>query len=282
MTSLRLKRLNPQEKKQGWFKSVPLAAGKKNHKWPQRLPKKNQPSTGAKVGTSGDPTYEPVEGEGQGDVSESESESEDVIHPFIEQDLYVYECYNVDISDRHYNTKTNIKTCPKKNQCYCGEQFETQAEFSQREKQHAGQAWACFDCGKQLKGNDKRAVYKHYRTQHEYRHIHQCTFDGCSIDGHPFGNDEQYMVWWHMQEDHGLHSPLGCPKCDGTFCAKQIQQKHIATCPGKKAKSGPYGEKNTHVMSALKSTPQRLHSKITKRFTRAQIKNMCAASVAKL
>ena len=45
------------------------------------------------------------------------------------------------------------------------------------------------------------------------------TFDGCSVDGHPFGNNEQYMVWWHMQEDHGLHSPLGCPKCDGTFCA---------------------------------------------------------------
>ena len=80
-------------------------------------------------------------------------------------------------------------------------------------------------------------------TMLQYRHIHQCTFDGCSIDGHPFGNDEQYMVWWHMQEDHGLHSPFGCPKCDGTFCAKQTQQKHIATCPRKKAKSGPYGEK---------------------------------------
>ena len=56
-------------------------------------------------------------------------------------------------------------------------------------------------------------------------------------------NDEQYMVWWHMQEDHGLPSPLGCHKCDSTFCAKQTQQKHIATCPGKKAKSDPYGEK---------------------------------------
>ena len=66
---------------------------------------------GAKAGTSADPTYEPDEGEGQGDVSDSESESEDVIHPLIEQDLYVYECYNVDISDGHYNTKTNIKTC---------------------------------------------------------------------------------------------------------------------------------------------------------------------------
>ena len=66
--------------------------------------------------------------------------------------------------------------------------------------------------------------------------------------------------------------PLGCPKCDGTFCAKQTQQKHIATCPGKKAKSGPMVKKNTRVMSVLKSTPQRLHSKITKRCTRAQNK----------
>ena len=220
MTSLRLQRLNSPEKKHWWLSQFPWQQGK-NHKWPQRLPKKTQSSTGTKAGTSGDPTYEPGEGQGQGDDSESESESKDVIHPLIEQDLYVYKCYNVDISDGHYNTKTNIKTCPQKNQCYSGEQFETQAEFTQHEKQHVGQAWACFDCGKQSKGNDK-----------------------------------------------------------------QNQQKHIATCPGKKDKSGPkqtpYGEKNIAVMSVLKSTPQRLHSKITKRCTRAQTKNMCAASVAKL
>ena len=90
-------------------KSVPLAAGKK----PQvatKVAKKTQPSTGTKAGTSGDPTYEPGEGEGQGNVNESESESEDVIHPLIEEDLYVYECYNVDISDGHYNTKTNMRS----------------------------------------------------------------------------------------------------------------------------------------------------------------------------
>ena len=143
----KIEEAEPPRKKARVVKSVPLAAGKK----PQ-VAKKTQLSTGPKVGTSSDPTSEP--GEGQGDVSDSESESEDVIHPLIEQDLYVYECYNVDIIDAHYNTKTNIKTCPLKNQCYCGEQFETQAEFTQHEKQHAGQAWACFDCGKQLKGND--------------------------------------------------------------------------------------------------------------------------------
>ena len=100
---------------------------------------------------------------------------------------------------------------------------------------------------KKSKGNDKHAVYKHFRTQHKRRHLHQCTFDTYSVDGHPFGNDKQYMVWWHMQEDHGLHSPLGCPKCDRTYCSKQSQQKHIPTCPGKKDKYGPkqtpYAEK---------------------------------------
>ena len=97
----------PPRKKALVVKSVPLEGGKKTtsgHKGCQ----KTQPSTGAKVGTCGDPTYEPGEGEGQGVDSESESESEDVIHPLTEQDLYVYECYNVDISDGHYNTKTNI------------------------------------------------------------------------------------------------------------------------------------------------------------------------------
>ena len=87
----------PPRKKARVVKSVPLAAGKK----PQvatKFAKKTQPSTGAKAGTSGDPTYEPGEGEGQGDVSESESESEDVIHSLIEQYLYVYKCYNVDVT----------------------------------------------------------------------------------------------------------------------------------------------------------------------------------------
>ena len=73
------------------------------------------------------------------------------------------------------------------------------------------------------------------------------TFDACSIDGHPYGNDKQYTVWWHMQEDHSLQFPLGCPTCDGTFCSKQTQQKHIPTCLGKRDKFGPkqtpYAEK---------------------------------------
>ena len=38
------------------------------------------------------------------------------------------------------------------------------------------------------------------------------------------GNDEQYMVWWQMQEDQGLCSLLGCPTCDGTFAANKASR----------------------------------------------------------
>ena len=262
----------PPRKKQGWLSQFPWQQ-EKNHKWPQRLPKKLS-------------LLRVQRREHLVTLLMSQVKERDrgmLVNPLIEQDLYVYECYNVDISDGHYNTKTNIKTCPQKNQCYCREQFETQAEFTQHEKQHAGQAWACFDCGKQSKGKNKRAVYKHYRTQHEYRHIHQCTFDGCSIDGHPFGNDEQYMVWWHMQEDHGLHSPLGCPKCDGTFCAKQTQQKHIATCPGKKAKYGPYGEKKYMCDECTKKytteTALKNHKKVHKGTDKKYVCSLCGKAL---
>ena len=184
-----------------------------------------------------DPAYKP--GEGVVEESDDDSDTEDVITPLIDQELYIYDCYTVNITDGHYNTKTSIKTCPTKIQFYCGQQLTSSEEFKTHEKQHARQAWACFKCDKKSKGNDRYAVYKHYRTQHERRHLHQCTFDTCLVDGHPFGNDEQYMVWWHIQEDHGLCSPLGCPKYDGTFGSKQSQQKHIPTCLGKKDKYGP-------------------------------------------
>ena len=222
----------PPRKRARVVKSVPLATGKK----PPTATKvaKKQPSAAAGKASTSYPDYQAPEGD-----SDVESDTEDVINPLIDQEIYIYDCYAVDISDAQYNTKTSIKTCPTKNQCYCGQQFGSPEEFKTHEKQHAGQVWACFECDKKSKGNAKRAVYKHYRTQHESRHLHQCTFDTCSIDGHPYGNNEQYTVWWHMQEDHSLRSPLGCPKCDGTFCSKQTQQKHIPTCLGKEDKFGP-------------------------------------------
>ena len=125
------------------------------------------------------------------------------------------------------------------------------------------------------------------RTQHKRRHLHQCTFDTCSVDGHPFGNDEQYMVWWHMQKDHGLCSPLGCPKCDGTFCSKQSQQKHIPTWPGqKRINMAPnrhhMQRKSSDAMIVQRNIPRRLHSFSTRKCTKALQRSMCAAYVVRL
>ena len=82
--------------------------------------------------------------------SDDDSDTQDVINPLIDQELYIYDCYTVDITDGHYNAKTIIKTCPTKNQCYCGQQFTSSEEFKTHEKQHAGQAWACFECDKKI------------------------------------------------------------------------------------------------------------------------------------
>ena len=217
----------PPRKKVCVVKSVPMTAGKKLPT-ATKVARKSEPTAAAgKPSTSEqDSDYEPGEG---GLGSQIMIQTEDVINPLIDQELYIDDCYAVDSTDGHYNTKTSIKTCPTKNQCYyntktsiktcptknqcyCGQQFASSDEFKAHEKQHPGQVWACFECDKKSKDNDKCTVYKHYRTQHERRHLHQCTFDTCTVDGHPVGNDEQYMVWWHMQGDHGLHSPLGVSK----------------------------------------------------------------------
>ena len=120
------------------------------------------------------------------------------------------------------------------------------------------------------------------------RHLHQWTFDTCSVDGHPFGNDEQYMVWWHMQEDHGLCSPLGCPKCDGTFCSKQSQQKHIPTCPGKKDKYCPkqtlYAEKkfrcNECPKKYTKEAALMQHKKVHKGTAKKYVCSLCGKALS--
>ena len=120
------------------------------------------------------------------------------------------------------------------------------------------------------------------------RHLHQCTFATCSIDGHPYGNDEQYTVWWHMQEDHGLRSPLGCPKCNGTFCSKQTQQKHIPSCLGKKGKFGPkqtpYAEKRFKCdQCAKKYTTQAAllqHKKVHKGTNKKYVCSLCGKALS--
>ena len=205
----------PLRKKARVVKSVPLAMGKKPPT-ATKVARKTQPSAAASKASTSDPDYQPPEGAPEGDSDEeSVSDTEDVINPLIDQEIYIYDYYAMDITDTQYNTKTGIKTCPTKKQCYCGQQFGFPQEFKTNEKQHAGQVWACFECDKESKGNDKCSVYKRYRTQHEGRHLHQCTFDTCSTDGHPYGNDEQYTVWWHMQRTMDCSPPWVVPNVMG-------------------------------------------------------------------
>ena len=164
----------PPRKRACVVKSVPMTVGKKPPTV-TKVARKSVPTAAAgKPSTSKqDPDYEPGEvGAGE---SDDDSDTEDVINPLIDQELYIYDCYAVDITDGNYNTKTSIKTCPTKDQCYCSQQFVSSDEFKTHEKKHARQAWTCFECDKKSKGNDKCAVYKHYRTQHKRRHLHQCT-----------------------------------------------------------------------------------------------------------
>ena len=163
----------PPRKKVCVVQSAPMTAGKKAQTATKLARKSLLTATAGKPSTSTteqDPDYEP--GEGEAGESDDESDTEDVINPLIDQELYIYDCYTVDITDGYYNTKTSIKTCPTKNQCYCSQQFASSDEFKTHEKQHAGEVLVCFECNKKSKGNDKCTVYKHYRTQRERRHLH--------------------------------------------------------------------------------------------------------------
>ena len=242
----------PPRKKVRVVKSVPLAAGKK----PQ-VAKKTQLSTGPKAGTSSDPTSEP--GEGQGDVSDSESESEDVIHPLIEQDLYVYECYNVDIIDAHYNTKTNIKTCPLKNQCYCGEQFEPRLNLLNMRS------------SMQAKPGLVLTVVSSQRVMTKELHI--------SIIGHSMSTGTSINVplmvavlmgillgmtnstWYGgiCRRIMGCAPPWGALSVMAHFVPNKHNKNTLPHVQGRRRNVAPMVKKNTCVMSVSKSTPQRLH-----------------------
>ena len=100
-----------------------------------KVARKTQPSAAAGTASNSDPDYQPPVGAPEGDSDEeSVSDTEDVINPLIDQDIYIYDCYTVNITDAQYNTKTGIKTCPNKNQCYCGQEFGSPQEFKTHEK----------------------------------------------------------------------------------------------------------------------------------------------------
>ena len=115
----------PLSKKARVVKSVPLAMCKKPPT-ATKVARKTQPSAAAGKASTSDPDYQPPEGDSD---EELVSDTEDVINPLIDQDIYIDDCYAVDITDARYNTKTGIETCPSKNQCYCGQEFGSPQEF---------------------------------------------------------------------------------------------------------------------------------------------------------
>ena len=94
-----------------------MTAGKKVQTATKVARKSVHTAAAGKPSTSTDPDYEPGEG-GAGESDDDDSDTEDVINLLIVQELYIYDCYTVDITDGHYNTKTSIKTCPTKNQFF--------------------------------------------------------------------------------------------------------------------------------------------------------------------
>ena len=89
----------PLRKKARVVKSVPLAMGKKTPT-ASKVARKTQPSAAASKASTSDPDYQPPEGASEGDSDEeSVSDTEDVINSLIDQDLYIYDSYAMDITD---------------------------------------------------------------------------------------------------------------------------------------------------------------------------------------
>ena len=122
--------------------------------------------------------------------------------------------------------------------------------------------------------------------QHERRHLHQCTFATCSIDGHPYGNDKQYIVWWQCRRTMACGSPWVVPEVMGPFAASKPSKNIYQPAQAKRiglAWNRPHMQgKSSNVMSVQRNIPHRLHYSSTRRCTKALTRSMCAACVAKL
>ena len=142
--------------------------------------------------------------------------------------LYAYDCYNVEITNPKYNTFTKVPQCPPDLTCYCGLAFNTNEELSLHVSSvHKDKVYKCSTCGTQC--NNKRATWKHFRSQHLYIHTHHCTISSCQFgkNNKPYGNDDQCLVWMYMEKKPSLKLPLGCPKCTKTFSSPKYQIPHI-------------------------------------------------------
>ena len=122
-------------------------------------------------------------------------------HQPIKQDKYNYDCYNVDINLPVYNTFTKAAQAPPKNTCHSGMNFPQATELEQHKSVvHKTKGYSCSKCGKSYR--DNRGTWKHFRVQHLQIYTHMCQVAGCKLGQEKgvYGNDDQTLVWKHMDK----------------------------------------------------------------------------------
>ena len=144
-------------------------------------------------------------------------------------------------------------------QCFCGKgglnSTEDHNAHYKKAHQHKGRGinvktkkkndlWACHACQKVCV--DKRATWKHFRTQHLNFYIHYCPVPNCNI-----GNDQKDSIVSHIIKDHRTEEEwvdkayqqkwLMCPKCNKFFLSVKGKNAHVPLCGKPKIKlSCPY------------------------------------------
>ena len=133
-------------------------------------------------------------------------------------------------------------------QCFCGKgDLQTEADMQKHlEDKHVSKGkgtnpktkkrndlWACSVCNKVC--NDKRAVWKHYRTMHCNVFIHYCPVPGCST-----GNDQKDSIVAHIIKEHKNEEEwvdkayrqqwLTCPTCLKFFMSVKGRNAHVPQC----------------------------------------------------
>ena len=128
-------------------------------------------------------------------------------HPPIQQSMYNYDCYNVNIALPVYNSFTHAAQAPPKDTCYCGLKLSGPTELAQHKAVNHKGGYSCSKCGKVFQNN--RGTWKHFRAQHLYIYTHMCQVKGCKFwkKKGTYGNDDQTLVWKHMNKKHGVTSP---------------------------------------------------------------------------
>ena len=194
----------------------------------------------------------------------------------------------MDITDARYNTKTGIKTCPSKNQSYCGQEFGSPQEFKTHEKQHAGQVWACFECNKESKGKVRTSAL-FINTTGPNMIGGTCT----SALLPPVSLMATHMVMMNSTLYGGIcRRTMACslhwvvPNVMGPSAVSKHSKNIYQAAQAKKiglAQNKPLMlRKDLNVISVQRNTPHRLHYSSTRRCTKALTRSMCAACVAKL